>query len=125
MVLVNVTNVRYTKEGPYFIAVYTLSNGKTIKCKVGYVRVGWNEVKYVQNHIKCIDKIVPIPSPIDELGRLTKNSLPMKHHGYCVINFVDSVGVLFAGMDINQGGKEFIQGDMEVTPVGKEYVKDK
>ena len=49
----------------------------------------------------------------------------MKHYGNFVINFVDSSGALFAGMDVNQGGKEFIQGDMEVTPVGKEYVEDK
>ena len=49
----------------------------------------------------------------------------MKHYGYCVINFVDSAGALIASMDINRGGKEFIQGDMEVTPVGKEYIKDK
>ena len=49
----------------------------------------------------------------------------MKHHGYCVINCAESAGVFFAGMDVNWGGKEFIQGDMEVTPAGKEYVQDK
>ena len=52
-------------------------------------------------------------------------SLKMKHHGYCVINFVDSAGAVFSGKDINRASLEFVQGDMEVTPVGKEYVQEK
>ena len=32
---------------------------------------------------------------------------------------------MFAGMDVNLGGREAVHGDMEVTPVGKEYVEDK
>ena len=28
-------------------------------------------------------------------------------------------------MDVNRGGKEFVQGDMEVTPGGDEYAEDK
>ena len=54
-----------------------------------------------------------------------KDSLQMKHHEYCAINFVDSACALFAGMDVNRGGKEFIEGDMQVTPGGKECVEDK
>ena len=75
LVLVNGTDVGYTKEGTYFTVVYRLNKGKTIKCKFGYVRVGWNEVKYLQNRIGCIDKIVPSPKPVDEHNRSTKDSL--------------------------------------------------
>ena len=49
----------------------------------------------------------------------------MKHHGYYVTNFVDSAGAVFAGKDVNQAGLGFVQGNMEVTPVGKEYDQEK
>ena len=49
----------------------------------------------------------------------------MKHHGYCVINFVDSAGAVFAGKDVNRAGLELVQDDMDVTTLGKEYGQEK
>ena len=57
--------------------------------------------------------------------RATKDSLQMKHHGYCVINFVDSAGAVFAGKDVNRAGLELVQDDMDVTTLGKEYGQEK
>ena len=89
------------------------------------MRVGWNEDKYLQNFIRCIGKIVPSPRSIDEHDCATKDSLQMNHHGYCVINFVDSVGAVFVGKNVNCAGLELVQDDMEVTPPGKEYGQEK
>ena len=42
-----------------------------------------------------------------------------------LLNFVDSSGALFAGIDVNQASLKFIQDDIEAILVGKEYAKDK
>ena len=114
LVLVNSSDVRYTKKGTYFIGVYRLSKGKTITCKVGYVQVGWNEVGSEPHWMHW--KIVPSPRSTDEHDRATKYPLHMKHHGYCVTNFVGGVGAVFAGKDVNRASLGLVQDDMEVTP---------
>ena len=70
-------------------------------------------------------KNVCSPRSIDEHNRATKDLLQMKHHVYCVINFVGSAGAVFAGKDVNRSGLEFVQDNMEVTPPGKEYGQEK
>ena len=108
LVLVNGADVRYIKEGVYFIGVYKLSRGKGIKCKVGYVRVGWNEVAFVVNRIGSIEKIMhkpEVPQPAERGYRTTMDSCQNRVHGFCIINFVDTAGALFCGVDTTRGGK--------------------
>ena len=72
-------------------------------------------------------KNVPSPRSIDEHDRATTDSLQIKHHGYCVINFVDSAGAgaVFASKDVNRVGLELVQVDMDVTTLGKKYGQEK
>ena len=124
LVFVNGVDVRYTKEGVYYIGVYKLSRGKKITCKVGYVRVCWNKVKYFTNCIACIEKIVHQPKLANQ-GRGVKDSLQAKHHGYCIINFLDTWGALLTAKDANRAGKEICPNEGDDNEGGKEHSQKK
>ena len=109
MVIVNGTDIRYMGCGTYFLGVYKLRNGKLITCKIGYVRVAWDEVKFVCNRIGCVEKIVHQAkiNKKDKMSRPQSESLQMKCKGYLVINFVDRCGPLFVGKNVEHAGTEW------------------
>ena len=108
MVLVNGNDVEYCTQGTYVIGVYKLLRGKVISCNVVYVRVAWNEVKFLVNRVAAVDKVVPKPLPLLPKERHDRDTLQWKHNGYAIVNFVDSFGPLFGGLDGSLGGKEYV-----------------
>ena len=124
LVFINGVDVRYAKEGVYYIGVYKLSRGKKITCKVGYVRVWWKEVKYFTNRIACIEKIVHQPNASNP-ARGVKDSLQSKHQGYCIVNFLDIWGALLTATDANRAGKEICPTECNDNEGGKDHSQKK